>query len=159
MEIVVFDSIFKNQVIDLILNIQQNEFKVPISIKDQPDLNQIESYYQTNKGNFWIALENKKIIGTIALLDIDNQTAVIRKMFVNQDFRGPSHLIGQSLMDKLICHAGQNHIQYLFLGTTEKMFAAHRFYEKNGFVKINKTELPELFPLVKVDTIFYKLKL
>ena len=30
MEIVVYESIFENQVIDHILNIQQNEFNVPI---------------------------------------------------------------------------------------------------------------------------------
>ncbi len=157
MEIVVYESIFENQVIDHILNIQQNEFNVPISIEDQPDLNQIETYYQTNKGNFWLALENKKVIGTIALLDIDYQNAVIRKMFVNRNFRGPKYRVGQLLMNMLLAHAKHNQILKIYLGTTAKMFAAHRFYEKNGFLRINKTELPLLFPLVQVDTVFYKL--
>ena len=31
------------------------------------------------------------------------------------------------------------------------------FYEKNEFIKIDKTALPEAFPLMKVDTRFYKL--
>lgn len=156
MEIVVYDALFKNQVIDHILNIQQNEFNVPISIKDQPDLNQIETYYQTKKGNFWLALENKNVIGTIALLDIDHQNAVIRKMFVHRDFRGPKHRVGQLLMNILLAHSSRNQIHTIFLGTTEKMFAAHRFYEKNGFMSINKEMLPTTFPLVQVDTIFYK---
>ncbi len=34
------------------LHIQQNEFKVPITINEQPDLMDIENFYQKD-GNFW----------------------------------------------------------------------------------------------------------
>jgi hypothetical protein len=37
--------------------------------------------------------------------------------------------------------------------------AAHRFYEKNGFSEIKKAELPPNFPLLQVDTKFYKYNL
>jgi hypothetical protein len=36
------------------------------------------------------------------------------------------------------------------------MIAAHRFYEKNGFSQITGAELPSEFPLVHVDTVFYR---
>jgi hypothetical protein len=36
------------------------------------------------------------------------------------------------------------------------MKAAHRFYEKNGFVEIAKEQLPESFPLMRVDNRFFK---
>ena len=35
------------------------------------------------------------------------------------------------------------------------MKAAHRFYERNGFRRINKDDLPSYFPLVGVDNVFY----
>jgi hypothetical protein len=37
--------------------------------------------------------------------------------------------------------------------------AAHRFYEKNGFTQLAKTALPQSFPLMGADTIFYELYL
>jgi RimJ/RimL family protein N-acetyltransferase len=37
--------------------------------------------------------------------------------------------------------------------------AAHRFYEKNGFTRLAKHDLPKSFPLMAADTIFYELHL
>jgi len=37
------------------------------------------------------------------------------------------------------------------------MFAAHSFYRRNGFVEIQKEDLPEKFPLVHVDSMFFKI--
>jgi hypothetical protein len=44
----------------------------------------------------------------------------------------------------------------IFLGTTAKFLAAHRFYEKNGFHEIGRDELPAAFPVMTVDTKFYR---
>ena len=46
-------------------------------------------------------------------------------------------------------------IREIYLGTTPKFLAAHRFYEKNGFAEIGKESLPEAFPIMSVDTKFY----
>jgi hypothetical protein len=42
--------------------------------------------------------------------------------------------------------------------TTQKFLAAHKFYEKNGFMEIRKNQLPDTFPIMKVDSKFYKFK-
>jgi N-acetylglutamate synthase-like GNAT family acetyltransferase len=55
--------------------------------------------------------------------------------------------------------ASEHNIQAIYLGTTEKFLAAHRFYEKNKFTQISKELLPERFPIMKVDTRFYEIKL
>ncbi|KPB55416.1 Acetyltransferase [Pseudomonas coronafaciens pv. oryzae] len=47
----------------------------------------------------------------------------------------------------------------IFLGTTDKFLAAHRFYEKHGFREIAKEALPASFPLIAVDSKFYLLEL
>ncbi len=49
-----FTGNYQPGVIDLILNMQQNEFNIPITADDQPDLKTIPAFYQKNKGNFWI---------------------------------------------------------------------------------------------------------
>ena len=151
-----YKDIYKNSVADLILNIQNGEFGIPITIQQQPDLNEIPGFYQKNMGNFWIAKINDKVVGTIALLDIINNKAALRKMFVAKDYRGKEFGIGQSLLNTLIEWAKHKGITEIFLGTTEKFIAAQRFYEKNGFVEIQKENLPREFPIMDVDVKFYK---
>jgi N-acetylglutamate synthase-like GNAT family acetyltransferase len=51
----------------------------------------------------------------------------------------------------------QKDINEVYLGTVEQLHAAKRFYERNGFVKVEKDTLPETFPLMPVDTEFFKL--
>lgn len=146
-------------IINLILNIQQNEFTIPITKEDQPDLSNISNVYQAGYGNFWVALYNNQVVGTISLIDIGNNQAALRKMFVKDIYRGNRYNISRILLQKLMTWAGQYNIHEIYLGTTEKFLAAHRFYEKNNFVQIAKEALPTAFPIVKVDTRFYKIKL
>jgi len=147
---------YKDEIIDLILDIQQKEFNVPICKEDQPDLSDIPNFYQTGVGNFWIALYNNRVVGTISLLDIGNNQAALRKMFVKAAYRGRGYNTAKLLLLRLIGWARANKINEIYLGTTEKFLAAHRFYEKNGFVQIAKDNLPAAFPIMKVDTRFYK---
>ena len=157
MQIQVYDKKYQQQVIDLILNIQQNEFNVPVTLQDQPDLLDVENFYFKKNGNFWIALDENKVIGTIALIDIDNKQSCIRKMFVDKDYRGREKAVAQSLLDVLITWCEEKDIREIYLGTINSMLAAHKFYTRNGFVEINKTELPSTFPVMKVDNMFFKL--
>lgn len=71
-EIARFQGSDKQGVIDVILPIQRDEFGIPITIEDQPDLCSIPNFYQTGKGDFWVARNNGNVIGTIGLKDIGN---------------------------------------------------------------------------------------
>ena len=51
------------------------------------------------------------------------------------------------------------YVAAVYLGTTAKFLAAHRFYEKNGFREIAREALPDSFPVMAVDTKFYTLAL
>lgn len=159
MMIQIYSPDYKEQVIDLILNIQCREFQINISLEDQPDLNNIPGFYQISAGNFWVATVNGEVIGTIALIDIGDGQGVIRKMFVKPTFRGTSSGTARMLLESLLNWSVEQGFQALFLGTTEKFKAAHRFYEKNGFKQVSKTELPSTFPIMKVDSRFYKIEL
>lgn len=150
-----YNEVYKGQVSQLILRIQQEEFNIPITLDMQPDLEKIPLFYQVNNGNFWVAKMDDTIIGTIALLDIGNNKAALRKMFVAKEYRGTAFGAGQALLDNLIDWAGHNDIQEILLGTTEKFIGAQRFYEKNGFVEIQKKYLPKAFPVMEVDVKFY----
>lgn len=155
----VYQHQYRAQIIELILKIQQEEFEISISLDDQPDLQNISDFYQKENGNFWIALDGDKVIGTIAAIDIGNCRLALRKMFVAANYRGKHVGTGNQLLYSLLSWAKAKDIQEIYLGTTGKFKAAHRFYEKNGFIEINKSDLPATFPLMQVDTKFYKLSL
>ena len=159
MEIHVYSRSYEQPVIDLILNIQQNEFGVPVTIKDQPDLLAVENFYCKGLGNFWIATDNEKLIGTIALIDIGNRQSALRKMFVHKDYRGKDKGIGQQLLDQVTGWCREKGIDEIYLGTFDKLQAAQRFYVKNGFIEVEKQSLPASFPLMQVDNMFFKLQL
>lgn len=145
-----------NHIVSLILNIQQNEFQVPITINEQQDLLNIPTFYQQKKGNFWVAKFNDEVVGTIALIDCGDNIGTIRKMFVKKEFRGKEHGIAQRLLNTLEESARTNTIKSLYLGTLERLEAAIRFYERNGFTLIQKQNLPTVFPLMPVDTHFFE---
>ena len=155
-EIKKYTKNFKEEVISLILEIQQKEFEIPISIADQPDLEDVENFYQKGAGNFWVASINNTVVGTIALLDIGNAHGALRKMFVKKEFRGKDFNIGQRLLNMLFAWSRENRLKNIYLGTTEKFLAAHRFYEKNNFIEIDKELLPTEFPIMGVDVKFYE---
>ncbi len=157
MVIETYQEKYKAGITQLILNIQQNEFNVPVTISDQPDLLDIENFYFRKDGNFWLAVENERVLGTIALIDMGNRQSALRKMFVHKDYRGKEKGIGQLLLNTLMSWCHQKGINEVYLGTVEQLHAAKRFYERNGFVKVDKATLPETFPLMPVDTEFFKL--
>ncbi len=150
---------YSEQAIDLILTIQQKEFNIPITIEDQPDLLQIESFYISAGGNFWGAFVDGELVGSIALVKFDDRAGAIRKMFVKKEFRGKELNIAQELLEVLISFCRENRIDDLYLGTITVLKAAQRFYERNEFVKIEKSDLPVKFPLMSADDVFYHLNI
>lgn len=150
-----YEDKFKNDIIKMILKIQQEEYNLPITANDQLDLAKIETFYQQDDGNFWIAIDNEMVVGTIAIKNIGNGNAMLRKMFVKQEYRGKDIGVSKKLLFILIDWARQKNFSRIFLGTTPQFLAAHRFYEKNGFKEIFKEELPVNFPIMAVDKTFY----
>ena len=146
-------------ILDLILPIQQIEFNVPVTREAQPDLLDIDTYYSATGGGFWGAFDQDRLVGTIALIATGHHAGALRKMFVQKEYRGKEWGIARSLLLTLQEHCIKFHITDLYLGTVEVLTASHRFYQRNGFQKIDKDALPVYFPRMAVDTIFYHLHL
>ncbi|WP_018630100.1 GNAT family N-acetyltransferase [Niabella aurantiaca] len=63
--------------------------------------------------------------------------------------------VARELLDTLIRYCRRQQIHAIYLGTVDLLKAAQRFYEKNGFTRIDETALPSFFPKVPVDNVFY----
>lgn len=145
----------KDDVTNLILSIQREEFNIPISATDQPDLGTVEAFYQYGNGNFWVAIDDDQVIGTVALIDIGDKNVALRKMFVRTDYRGREKGVAQQLLNTVFKWCTKRGIDGIYLGTISVYAAAQRFYEKNGFRRVTKDELPASFPVMAVDDVFY----
>ena len=116
-EVKIYQDQHKEEIISLILGIQNGEFGIPLTIKDQPDLNDIASFYQKGAGNFWVAMSDDKVIGTIALIDIGNSQSALRKMFVAKEYRGKEKGVAQQLLIALLEWCKSKKIKEVYLGT------------------------------------------
>lgn len=135
--------------IDTMLIQINNEFETTIFNK-----NKTTSHYSYSK--YWVALSGKELIGTIAILNINNGTSVLKNLFVKKEFRGKMSNASYQLLQTAINWCLSENISLLYLGTMEQFIAAHKFYEKNGFKKIEPFELPTSFIHNSIDTVFYK---
>ena len=142
---------------ELIVPIQRQEFGIDIAYEDQPDLVDIDGFYRPGNGEFWVAADDGRVVGTIALKDIGDGQGALRKMFVASELRGTG--TADRLLTTLLKHAQASGFREVLLGTTAQFPAAHRFYEKNGFNLIDESDLPDTFPRMAVDTRFYRMAL
>ena len=149
-EIEIYNPIYHEEVVELVTSIQQKEFAIPITYEDQPDLADIAGFFD----GFWVAKYSNKLVGTIGL-KIIKDFALIRKMFVAEEFRGSVFGIGQKLLTSLEAEVSSRELSKIYLGTTEFFKAAHKFYEKNNYTEIPISNLPFEFPIMHIDTKFY----
>ncbi len=147
----------RDAVAAFILGIQKDEFGLPISLEDQPDLLDVPGYYLRGAhgpGGFWVAKDASGVVlGTLALLNIGKGQGVLRKMFVAPAARGSG--LAAALLAELLAFCAGAGVAEIFLGTTDRYLAAHRFYAKHGFARIDKAALPSSFPVMAVDTLFF----
>ena len=139
----------------MILDIQRDEFALDISAADQPDIDDVDTFYRSGGGEFWVARHQGDIVGTIAAIDIGDGAIALRKMFVAPAHRGGAGLAAR-LMAVLVDWAAERGSSAIYLGTTAVMLGAHRFYEKHGYTRIAENDLPLSFPRMAVDSVFFR---
>ncbi|MDF3072946.1 MAG: GCN5-related N-acetyltransferase [Alphaproteobacteria bacterium] len=155
----------RNSLIEMILEIQQDEFNLPITYGEQKDLHDISAAYRIGAGQFWVAQAPNTlpdhVVGSLGLHDmgtdgVGKRVGALRKMFVRKDFRGGGEQGAAALLLKTLEeHCRRHGIVALYLGTTEAFKAAHRFYQKRGYTPMSADDLPENFVRLAVDTRFY----
>lgn len=100
---------------DLINYCQNIEANLDIKMAEQADIFEIEDYYQKQGGQFWIALHDNKVVGSIALLPFDKETAILKKFFTYPEFRG------------IQCVLVSNYLMF-FIHTTPRMIFLGLFW-------------------------------
>lgn len=156
MRIISYREELKQQIIDLILHIQNEEAKINLPLQ-QPDLLDIKYSYISRGGEFLVAIENGAVIGTIAFMNYGDHNAVLKKFFVQAEYR--SQGIGLALYKKLLGVLVEQGYKKVLLDTPALAVKSHHFYEKAGFKMISKQELPFHYEYPDRDSLLYLLVL
>ena len=109
-----------------------------------PNLGRFSEIYNTEGNKYWVA-ENEEgdIIGGVGIgqLDEANSICELQKMYCLKEARGTgiSHILIKIALDY-----AKKYYDKCYLETLSNMVAAQKFYEKYGFIKIDK-------PVVKTE--------
>ncbi len=136
-KIYTYNSIMQNEIHDFIIDNINNELNVKnnkVIENITKDLTNIQDNYIEKGGELLFAFddENKKIVGTIAI-KIENNVAVLKRFYVDNDYR--KRKIGFLLYYELEKIINKKKINTIYLTSGKELEGAHKFYERNGWVK------------------------
>ena len=86
-------------------------------------------------GQVFFALEDQKVIGTVAMIKSSDDRFELAKMTVKGDFRGKG--IANKLMDECLKFAEQNNAKEIFLISNDSLKIARNLYDKYGFKEVD----------------------
>ncbi len=158
-EIAPYGDVDHNAVVKLVLDIQQQEFGANATYEGQADLRDPGDFFRSRGGEIWVARVGDEIVGTVAIIDFGGRCGALRKMFVRADMRGSRLGIADRLLDNLLDWARHRNMTAIYLDTSDAFRAAHRFYEKQGFNRVEMKDLPADFPAMSGAARFYRLLL
>lgn len=128
MHILPFKPEYERQVIDLILGIWEKEFG--FTGLERPDIHDISNYYQSNKkSNFWVAVEDSEVVGTIALKAMNDDKAELKRLAIKKGHRRKG--IGKKLLATLLEFAKENNYKKIYAGMVKENIVAINFYKKS----------------------------
>ena len=150
-----FDPSQQDALASFVLGIQNGEFGLGFTAEEQPDLRDTSSFYKG--GGFWTAIHENRVVGCIGLQRLNADYGVLRKLFVAKAFRGGAFKLADKLFLKLRTRATEVGLKKILLDTPSVARASHRFYEKNGFVEIRKTDIPKGYSYPDRDSRIFEL--
>lgn len=83
-------------------------------------------------GNFWVAIDGEKVVGTLSLKNLGNNIGMLKGMYVHSDYRNKR--IASKLMETLLEFAKEKKYEELVLDTYDKLDIAIEFYKRRGFI-------------------------
>lgn len=98
------------------------------------ELKTIDRQYNKPKGALLLVYHENNVIGCAGLRALDNDTAELKRMFVQVAYRG--NKIGQQILDRMIEIAKERNYKTIRLDTLQSMTPALNLYRSYGFYEI-----------------------
>jgi ribosomal protein S18 acetylase RimI-like enzyme len=116
------------------LSIEWLEKYVSVEDEDLKILNDPHGQILDNGGNIFFAVSDTDIVGTVAIIKIDENAYELAKLAVTEQFKG--YKIGNRLMDACIHYAKEKNACKIILYTNHKLIPAIHLYEKYSFREV-----------------------
>jgi len=139
MQVRTFNEKDGSAVKDLIVSILTKEYPFDKGVYEDSDLADIARSYGEKRDCFLVVESDKKIIGTIGIKEDSQDTAIIRRLFVEPSCRRRGY--GTLLLEKGIRECRKNNFKHIVFRTTGKMAQALILFKKEGFKEVEKMDL------------------
>jgi len=93
--------------------------------------------YDEPKGQFWVALAEDAIVGTVGLRRVDDRACQLTRLCVHPDFR--RHDVVQRLVEALEEHATEAGFRRITTQTTVRQNPASNFLKSVGYEEFKRT--------------------
>ena len=103
-----------------------------------PNLGRFSEIYNTEGNKYWVAEDKEgKIVGGVGIGNLEGTEKIceLQKMYCLPEIRGTG--ISHKLIEIALDYA-KKYYNKCYLETLRNMIAAQKFYEKHGFIKIDK---------------------
>ena len=130
-KIITYNSEYKNDFIRL--NKAWLEEYFYVEPHDIETFNNIEKDIIEHEGEIFFCLVNKEIVGTVAMIKVDNKTYELAKMAVDKKFQGMK--LSNLLMKACIDFAKDKKAEKIFLVSNRKLSPAINLYRKYNFIE------------------------
>ena len=103
---------------------------------EDPDLGRFSEIYNTNTAKYWVAVTDR-VVGGVGIAPLAGADGVceLQKMYCIPEVRSTG--ISHKLIEVALDHA-KKFFDRCYLETFDNMIVAQKFYEKYGFVRIDK---------------------
>jgi N-acetylglutamate synthase-like GNAT family acetyltransferase len=116
------------------LNVEWLQRLFYVEPHDEEVLSQAKKYIIDNGGHIFFAKLDTQIVGTVALIKMEDRIFELSKMAVSPALRGQK--IGQQLLQHSLDFAKAQQFEKLILYSNRKLHNALHIYQKYGFVEI-----------------------
>lgn len=137
-----FEESDQASVTKLVAEIMNTEFNASKDAYPMQDVEKVTTSYGGLGETFLVAVQDKKIVGTVGIKKEDDRVALLRRLFVHQDYR--KRQIGIKLIEKAIEFCGKMGYDEIIFKTTSQMRGAIQVCQKIGFVQRAKIQLGAL---------------
>lgn len=101
-----------------------------------PDLGRFSEIYNSEGNKYWVVEnENGKIVGGTGIGYLTDDVCELQKMYFLPEARGQG--VANKLMELALSYA-KKYYKKCYLETLDNMTRAQRFYEKHGFIRVDK---------------------
>ena len=119
------------EVESLVCQIMDREFREAKTAYPMDDIRDIGNFYGGKGEAFFVALNGHHVIGTVGVKKEDENTALLRRLFVAAEYRHQK--VGKSLVERVLQFCRESGYGEIVFKATSKMEAAVETLKRSGF--------------------------